>query len=110
MIGGTARNDIARLQPINDDKPPKMNVPTIVPRLLIDPSHEISEFDKGPVFNGVSADKRTFIAGESQPDIDPCAMRTVFAERKLSRKNTFIQRNLHFNIICALCKNLTFDV
>lgn len=40
------------------------------PKLLIDPSHEISSFDKDPVVSGDSFDCSTDNAGESQPEIE----------------------------------------
>lgn len=88
IIDGTAKNNMARLQPNNDDKPPKMNVPTIEPRLEIEPSHEICSFVIWPVSNGVSSDNRTFNAGLNHPAHEPCPISTVFA--KNMRKITVI--------------------
>lgn len=75
---------MALLQPKNDAKMPKMNVPTIDPKLLIDPSHDNSSFVNSPSIRGVFSDKSTSKAGESHPEILPWPTSTKFA--KIKRK------------------------
>lgn len=60
-------SSIARLQPKNVIKNPKINVPKIPASAEIDPIHDNCSFVSGPVFNGVFSDKSIGNAGDSQP-------------------------------------------
>lgn len=79
VIDGNAKKIMARLQPKNTDKTPKIKVPTIDPKLEIDPSHDTSSFEISPSTSGVSSDNRMSNAGENQPEILPCPTNTKLA-------------------------------
>lgn len=79
MTDGNPKNNIALLHPIMKVNQPKMNVPTIDPRLLTLASHEMSYLFKGPSTSGVSFDESSPTNGEKQPAIVPCPTRTQFA-------------------------------
>lgn len=60
-----------RLDPINEDKTPKMNVPTNAPQLDIELIHDNCSLVIGPVESGESVDSSIGRAGDSHPTIQP---------------------------------------
>lgn len=68
---GNAISVMERLDPINADKTPKMNVPTNAPQLDIELIHDNCTLVIGPVVSGVSVDRSIGSAGESHPTIHP---------------------------------------
>lgn len=62
---------MARFDPIWADIAPKMKVPTIAPKLLIELIHDSSALDIAPVTKGVSSERRTGKAGDNHPTQHP---------------------------------------
>lgn len=80
IIGGKAKNIMARLQPTHADSMPQKNVPHIDPMLLIEANHAICLFVIRPVLRGVSSERRMGKEGESHPTQQPCDSKIILAK------------------------------
>lgn len=70
-MGGSAKNVMARFEPICDDMNENMNVPTIAPKEDMEEIHDSCSLVIGPVISGVVSEKSMGKAGLSHPMMHP---------------------------------------